>query len=470
METIRYCAELQRAVRGMSLANHMKLTFCGGAGVVTGANYLLETTTTKILVDCGMFQGGHEMKGWNEKPFMYDPKGIDAVILTHAHLDHCGRLPLLYKQGFRGAIYATPPAAELAQLILEDSEGIMKMRALETGMARLYAHEDVTGVEGLWKQTQYQSRQTVGDIEFQLRNAGHILGSAMVEIWADGKKILFTGDLGNEMSPLLPPADVITQADYVVIESAYGNRVHEPVRDRKEQLERAIERVIKNKGVLVIPSLAVERTQEILFDLNALVENAQIPRIPIFIDSPLAIAATEVYQRYQSYFSAQGQEQIKRGDNLFQFPGLTITRSREESKEINNVPPPKVVIAGNGMSTGGRIIYHEQLYLPDPKNILLLVSYQVNGTNGRRLQDGDQVITIGDRQVPVRAQILQALAYSGHADHDQLMAFVQDIERPIQHLFAVQGEDVVAEALVTNIRDEFGINASVPKIGESVEL
>ncbi len=461
---------VESTVRGMILPNHMKLTFCGGAGVVTGANYLLETATTKILVDCGMFQGGHETAGWNQKPFTYDIKKIDAVIITHAHLDHSGRLPLLYKLGYRGPIFTTPPTAELAQLILEDSEEIMKTHAHDTGMLQLYAHADVTGVEGLWKPIEYQARQKVGDIEFQLRNAGHILGSAMVEIWADGKKILFTGDLGNEMSPLLPPADVVTKADYVVIESAYGNRVHEPVRDRKEQLERAIEHVTKNKGVLVIPTLAVERTQEILFDLNTLVENAQIPRLPIFIDSPLAIAATEVYQRYHSYLSAQGQEQIKRGDNLFQFPGLTITKSRDESKKINSVPAPKVIIAGNGMSTGGRIIYHEQLYLPDPKNILLLVSYQVNGTNGRKLQEGSNVIMIGGREVAVRATILQALAYSGHADHDQLMAFVQDIERPIQHIFAVQGEVEAAETLVTDIRDEFGINATVPKLGETVEL
>ena len=437
---------------------------------MTGANYLLETATTKILVDCGMFQGGHETKGWNEKPFTYNPKDIDAVFLTHAHLDHCGRLPMLYKEGFRGAVYATPPAAELAQLILEDSEGIMKMRARETGMALLYGHNDVAGVQRLWKPIEYQARQKVGDIEFQLRNAGHILGSAMVEIWADGKTILFTGDLGNERSPLLPPADVITKADYVIIESAYGNRVHEPVKDRKEQLERAIEHVIKNKGVLIVPSLAVERTQEILYDLNTLVENAHIPTIPVYIDSPLAAAATEIYQRYHSYLSTQGQEQIKNGDNLFQFPGLTITKSRDESKEINSVPPPKVIIAGNGMSTGGRIIYHEQLYLPDPKNTLLLVCYQVNGTNGRKLQNGDATIMIGDRRVPVRAKVLQALAYSGHADHDQLMAFIQDIERPVEHVFAVQGEDEAAQVLVTNIRDEFGINASVPKIGETVEL
>ncbi len=448
----------------------MKLTFCGGAGVVTGANYLLETATTKILVDCGLFQGGAENKGWNQKPFVYDPKQIDAVILTHAHLDHSGRLPLLYKQGYRGPIFATSPTADLAQLVVEDSEEIMTTRAQDGGPAQLYTHADVAGVKTLWKPIQYGIRQDVGDIQFQLRNAGHILGSSMVELWAEGKKLLFTGDLGNEMSPLLPPTDVITQADYVVMESAYGDRVHEPVKDRKEQLERAIEHVVKHRGALVIPSLAVERTQEILYDLNSLVENSRVPRISVYVDSPMAAAATDIYQRYHSYLSKVGQQQIRGGDNIFHFPGLQITRTREDSKKINAAPFPKVIIAGNGMSTGGRIIYHEQLYLPDPKNILLLVSFQVNGTNGRKLQEGASVIRIGDKDVPVRATVLQALAYSGHADHDQLMAFVQDIQRPIQHIFVVQGDDEAAQHLATNIRDEFGINASVPKIGESVEL
>ncbi len=448
----------------------MKITFCGGAGVVTGANYLLETGSTKILIDCGMFQGGHEIAGWNQKPFLYDPKSIDAVILTHAHLDHSGRLPLLYKHGFRGPIYATAPTADLAQLVVEDSEEIMTTRAQEGGPAQLYTHEDVAGVRTLWKLVDYGAREHVGDIEFTLRNAGHILGSSMVECWADGKKILFTGDLGNELSPLLPPADVITQADYVVIESAYGDRVHEPVQDRKQQLERAIEQVITNRGTLLIPSLAVERTQEILYDLNALVENARIPRLPVFIDSPMAAAATDIYQRHHRYLSEVGQGLIRGGDNIFHFPGLAITRTREDSKQINSVPPPKVIIAGNGMSTGGRIIYHEQRYLPDPNNILLLVSYQVNGTNGRKLQEGTKTIRIGDKDVVVRATIAQALAYSGHADHDQLMAFIQDIQHPIKHIFVVQGEDVAAQSLATNIRDEFGVNASVPCIGECVEL
>ncbi|MBI5134845.1 MBL fold metallo-hydrolase [Candidatus Uhrbacteria bacterium] len=448
----------------------MKLTFCGGAGIVTGANYLLETGTTKILVDCGMFQGGAENKGWNQKPFLYDPKTIDAVILTHAHLDHGGRLPLLYKQGYRGPIYATPPTAELAQLVVEDSEEIMTTRAQEGGSAALYSHADVAGVGRLWRLIEYKQRQSVGDVQFQLRNAGHILGSSMVEVWAEGKKLLFTGDLGNELSPLLPPADVIDRADYVIIESAYGDRVHEPVKDRKEQLERAIEHVVKHRGALIIPSLAVERTQEILYDLDTLVEDARVPRIAVYIDSPMAAAATEIYQRHHSYLSAEGQNQIRLGDNIFEFPGLKITRTREESKAINSAPAPKVIIAGNGMSTGGRIIYHEQLYLPDSQNILLLVSYQVNGTNGRQLQEGATHIRIGEKDVPVRATILQALAYSGHADHDQLMAFVQDIQRPIQHIFTVQGDDEAAHVLATNIQDEFGINASVPKIGEVVEL
>jgi len=472
----------------------MRLSFLGGAGVVTGANHLLETDSTKVLVDCGLFQGGRAMAGWNERPFRFDPKSIAAVFVTHAHLDHTGRLPLLYKEGFHGRVIATPPTRELAQIILEDTEEMMhhnsRGRKSEVGSQKLspygrspegreirgrkleplFRKEDVRGVMELFEPVVYGQRGKVGDVEFVLQDAGHILGSAMVELYAQGKKLLFTGDLGNSPSPLLQPTAIVERADYVVIESSYAGRTHEPASARLATLERVVERTVKEGGVLLVPAFALERTQELLYDLNVLVEDHRIPRIPIFVDSPMAISALSVYKRYSEYFSEEGRRRIMAGDELFRFPGLKLTQSKQDSDAIALVPPPKMIIAGNGMSSGGRIVYHEQRYLPDPKNQLLIVSYQVNGTPGRELSEGKKRVRIAGQDIDVRARVEVFTGYSGHADHHQLLSLLSDLERPIQHVFAVQGEKEAAASLVQEVRDRLGIPASAPEDGESVEL
>lgn len=448
----------------------MKLSFLGGAGVVTGANHLLETGSTKVMVDCGLFQGGRAMAGWNERPFRFDPKSIAAVFVTHAHLDHTGRLPILYKEGFRGRVIATPPTRELAEIILADSEEMMHHGRSAKGREPLFSKQDVRGVLELFEPTPYRQRGQIGDVEFVLQDAGHILGSAMVEIFANGKKFLFTGDLGNSPSPLLQPTAIVDQADYVIIESSYAGRTHEPTSARLETLERIVERTVDSGGVLLVPAFALERTQELLYDLNVLVEDQRIPRIPIFVDSPMAIEALSIYKRYSDYFSVEGRARIMAGDELFRFPGLKLTQSKQDSDAIASVPAPKMIIAGNGMSSGGRIVYHEQRYLGDPKNQLLIVSYQVNGTAGRELSEGKKRVRIAGRDIDVRAKVEVFTGYSGHADHHQLLSFLSDIERPVKHVFAVQGEKEAAASLVQEVRDRLGIPASAPQDGETVEL
>jgi len=288
-------------------------------------------------------------------------------------------------------------------------------------------------------------------------------------MWADGKKVVFSGDLGNPPTPLLPPTEKIDEADYVLIESAYGNRVHEDFKERKNILEDQIEHIGSQKGVLMIPIFALERTQELLFELNELIENKRVPHLPIFIDSPLAIAATEVYKKYPDYYNKQAMYLMESGDQLFRFPGLTFTKTVDESRGINNIPAPKVIVAGSGMSNGGRIVHHERRYLSDSHSILLIIGYQVAGTLGRRLLDGAAEVKILGEIVPVRAKITAIGGYSAHADQPKLLDWISHIKN-IKEVFVVQGEEAAANDLASIIRDQLAIKAHAPVLGESVEL
>ncbi|MBU1148882.1 MBL fold metallo-hydrolase, partial [Patescibacteria group bacterium] len=372
----------------------MKLTFHGGARSVTGANYLLEVNKKKYLVECGLTQGGQFAETQNYQPFPYDPKEIEAVFVTHAHIDHIGLLPKLIKDGFAGKIYATLPTKDFAVPILKDAFGIMSDEARERGVEMLYQFSDVERALSYFNGIDYGKKIEVDEnIAVRFRDAGHVLGSAIIEIWAKegrkNRKIVFSGDLGNPPTPLLRPTEFIEEADYILVESTYGNRLHEDKDLRKGLLEDAIEETIASKGVLMIPSFALERTQELLYELNELVENQRIPRVPVFMDSPLAIKLTAVYKKYPKYYNKKAKYLISQGDEIFQFPGLQFTESVTESRKINNMPPPKVIIAGSGMSNGGRILHHERRYLPDPKSRLLIISYQSAGSLGRRLFEGD---------------------------------------------------------------------------------
>ncbi|MEK7650132.1 MAG: MBL fold metallo-hydrolase [Patescibacteria group bacterium] len=444
-----------------------KITFCGGAQEVTGANYLIETEKARILVDCGMFQCPRFCAARNVDEFPYDPSTIDALFVTHAHIDHTGRIPKLFKYGFRGKIFSTIPTKDFGKLMLEDSLGVLEKEASRNGEEAFYAMEDVEGALKLWEGVPYHQRFTVGDVAVTLYEAGHILGSAMMLFEIGDKKVLFTGDLGNTPMPLLNPPESIVGVNIMIIESAYGDRVHEDTGERKVKLERAIEDVAKRGGTLMIPAFALERTQELLYEFNELMEHGRVPRIPVYLDSPLSIRATDVYRKHMSYFSPDAKAIIKGGDDLFDFPGLHRTLTSDESRAINNVRGPKVILAGAGMMTGGRILHHARRYLHDKNSIILFIGYQGAGSIGRRIMDGEHQVNIMGDKVFVNAEVRSIHGYSAHADTNMLLEFVQQSVDTLEKVFVVQGEPSAALFLSQRIRDYLGIPASAPRLGET---
>ncbi len=455
----------------------IKLKFCGGvAGSVTGACYLIETNNTKILVDCGMFQGSRFSEFSNSDPFPFNPKDVSAVIVTHAHIDHSGRLPKLVRDGFGGKLYGTEPTLDFAHTLLNDSEHVIKEEAKREGLQPFYTLKDVAKTFELTNPKKYNEEVVVSeDIRFILRNAGHILGSSIVELFvknSKGKeiKIVFSGDLGNYPAPVIGQTEFIDDADYVLVESAYGDRIHETTKKRKDILEDVIEETINKGGVLMIPAFATERTQELLYELNELVENGRIARVPIFLDSPLAIKITEIYKRHESYFDKKTKHLIETGDDIFNFPGLKFTSDTEESKAIVRHEGAKIIIAGSGMSNGGRIVHHEINYLPDPKNTLLIIGYQVRGSLGRRLLDGEKEVRILGRKVLVRAKIINIGGYSAHADQKQLLNWLSPMRHTAKRIFVVQGEEKAAAALSQHIKDELAAESEAPIMNQEVFL
>jgi len=449
----------------------MKLTFYGAVRQVTGSNFLLEAKKQKILIDCGLHQGSNFCERHNWDPFPYNPKEISAVLVTHPHIDHVGRLPKLYKEGFRGKIYSTFPAKDFANLLLLDSEHVLIQEAEKFKQPFLYGVREIEELMAQWEGVEYHMPITVGNFKATFYNAGHILGSAFILVEAENKKIIFSGDLGNSPAPIIgkreePPADI----DYCLMESTYGNRFHEPQDKRRDVLEDIIEDTVKAGGTLMIPAFAMERTQELLYELNELTENGRIPRVPIFIDSPLAIKLTDVYKNYYRYFDEEAKRLIKSGDSIFNFPGLKMTLTTEESKAINDVPPPKVIVAGAGMSNAGRILHHERRYLSDPRSTILIVGYQAAGSLGRQILDGAKTVRIFGEDVPVRCRIVTASAYSAHADQPQLLSWLAPMRRNLKKLFLVHGEETESLLLSQKIRDELAIDAKIPELGETIEL
>lgn len=446
----------------------MKLTFYGGVKTVTGANYLLEDGSTRVLVDCGLQQGSNfsEKQNWN--PFLYDPSEIDAVFITHSHIDHIGRLPLLVKNGFKGKIYSTPPTKDAAELLMLDSDHILAQTAERLKMPLLFSSEDVKKVMTLWEEVEYYHPVQIGDLEINFYNAGHILGSSFIFAQShkndpeQRRRIVFSGDLGNSPAPLLGDKDLLPETDYCLIESTYGNRIHENLLQRKEILEDIIEDTVKQGGALLIPAFAMERTQELIYELNQLMEQGRVPHCPIFIDSPLAIKLIDVYKKYQKYLSVPIN---------FNFPGIKMTLTTEESKSINDVKPPKIIIAGSGMSHGGRILHHERRYLSDPQSAIVIIGYQATGSLGRQILDGAQTVRIFGEDIPVKCHVKNIPAYSAHADQPQLLNWLRPQKQNLKMVFVAQGEEIESNALSQKIRDEMAVQTETPQeIGAEYNL
>jgi len=449
----------------------MKISFLGAAREVTGSCFLVENNDCRILVDCGMHQGSTVADAENFKDFTFDPKTIDAVIVTHAHLDHVGRLPKLVKEGFTGKIYATPPTIELAKVVLRDAEQVMEDAYKFEYRPKLFELEDVEKTEKFFTPVDYSRKVRLDGLIFRFRDAGHILGSAFVEIEENGgARAAFSGDLGNVHDPILKPTAQLAAQDVLLIESTYGNRLHETVQDRSKQLKQNIINTIKRNGVLIIPAFAIERTQVLLFELNHLVENRLIPPVDIFLDSPMAIKATEIMQDFPQCYNQTALKQVCSGDDIMVFPGLEKTVTRDDSKRINESPRPKVIIAGSGMMNGGRILHHLVRYLGDARSMVLIIGYQASGTLGRRLYNGEKHVEVLSERINVKAEIKSIGAYSAHADQKQLMTWIQQAEQLPKRVYCTHGEEEASAALATRIVEQFGISADVPRIGDTINV
>ncbi|TAL20689.1 MBL fold metallo-hydrolase [Patescibacteria group bacterium] len=447
----------------------MRITFYGAAREVTGSCFLVEAGGKKFLVDCGLFQGARLADARNHEPFPFSPAAIDAVLLTHVHADHSGKIPKLVHEGFTGRVFATGPTAELAVLLWKDNFDIMAYDHSKTGHPPLFDLDDVARAAGQLTKLNYRERLEVAPGVFATWfDAGHVLGSSFILLEADGRRVVFSGDLGNHGAQILYPTESLPTADLLLVEATYGGREHEDPRTRSEKLLRALKETISGGGVLMIPSFAIERTQELLFDLNEIVEKHKIPRVPIFLDSPLAIDALDVYRKYQSWLKMDAVCIVRCGDDFFKFPGLTLTRSREESRKINEAPAPKVIIAGAGMMNGGRIVHHLIRYLPDSRSEVLVIGYQAAGTLGREVLDGNRQVRIFNETVPVRARVRAIGAYSAHADREKLLSWLA-AGKP-KRVAVIHSDAPVADAFAQAIESQLGIKTHLPVLGESIEV
>jgi metallo-beta-lactamase family protein len=459
----------------------MRLEFHGAASGVTGSHLVLDNDGFRIGIDAGLFQGGEGKQ--NRSGFGHDPRSLEALLLTHAHIDHSGRVPLLVKQGFRGPIYSTPATVDLCEIMLKDSAHIMEEEAKresrnggdrnEGPSAPLFTEEDVVWALRRFKPVEYGRRVEMGGLSVVFREAGHILGSAMPEISLGKQKLILSGDLGRPGAPFLCDPEQIAEADWLVLESTYGDREHADRADKAGRGKRLLEIVldtVERGGNVVIPAFAVGRTQEILYELNPYAEAGKLKGIKCFVDSPLAISATAIYQRHAECFDSETSELLRHGDDPLVFPGTRYTRSREDSKAINSVKEPHIVISANGMATGGRVLYHLAHNLERPESTILFVGYQAEGTLGRQLLSGAKTGRIMGREFDVRARIESLDEFSAHADRSEILEWLRGFKRFPAQVFLNHGELDATEALAQTIRQEFEADVVVAKTGESYVL
>jgi metallo-beta-lactamase family protein len=452
------------------------LTFLGGTGTVTGSRYLLESGGARLLLDCGMFQGPKAIRERNWQPFPTPPSSLDAVVLSHAHIDHTGYLPRLLRDGLRGLVYATAPTRDLCAILLPDSARLMEEEASyrnRKGATRyspalpLYTEAEAErAAERIVAVAYDRPLDLPGGATLRLHRAGHILGSALVELSAAGATVLFSGDLGRADPALLPPPTERLAADYVLLESTYGDRLHEE-RDPRPPLATLVRRVAGRRGVIVIPAFAVGRTQEVLLILRELEDAGAIPALPVIVDSPMATDVTALYRHYAEELDP---EILRLGARALHPARLRFTRSVEESKALNALDGPAVIIAGSGMATGGRVLHHLQQRLPDARNAVLLVGYQGEGTRGRLLLDGARTLRIFRRDIRVRAEVATVDAFSAHADADELLDWLRALARPPRRVFLIHGEHAARATLAGRIRGELGWDVALPSYGERAPL
>lgn len=445
--------------------------FFGGVDAVTGSNFLFRAAGKNVLVDCGLYQGEKFADDRNHEAFPFAPNSIDVLLVTHAHIDHIGRIPKLVKEGFVGRIVSTPATRDLGKIMLEDTVRILEHESVRDGRPPIYELSDVWRSLNLWEAREYYEPFQLGESFFcEFKDAGHMLGSAMSFLTLNGTTMVFTGDLGNSPSPLLRDTDPVTGATYLLMESVYGDRNHEERTVRKERLREIITETHKKGGTLLIPVFSLERTQEFLYELNDLIERNALDPIPVFVDSPLGIKATHIYAQYTRYFNDTARGRIAHGDDIFRFPRLTFTDSKQDSMGIWEHKGPKVIMGGSGMLNGGRIVHHVRHYAKDPHSTILLVGYQAAGTPGRRLLEGEKTVRLFGEETHIQSAIRVLNGYSGHKDMDRLLDFVEMGAGTLKKIFVAIGEPKATLFLSQRIRDYLGLDAVVPRPGEMVEL
>ena len=477
----------------------MSVTFLGAAQNVTGSSYAVDVDDTTVLVDCGFYQE-RAFRDRNWAAFPVSPARIKAVLLTHAHLDHCGLLPKLVREGFRGKVYCTPATAEIVQIVLLDSAKIQEEDALIKAKRHaregrrgphpdlpLYTISDAEAVLPFLTPVAYGTPVPVAsNIKASFFEAGHILGSAMIKLDLCAapaasaapaaltapveRTILFTGDLGRCHLPILQDPALCRSADYVVMESTYGDRVHEATQDIPDALARIVNDTRQAGGKVVIPAFAIERTQELIYYLSLLLRVKKIPRLPVFLDSPMAIRVTEVFNRHKELFDEEAKALMGQGNQPYEFPGMTLTAKVEESKAINKVRGPAVIIAGSGMCNGGRIKHHLVNTISRPENTVLFVGYQAMGTLGREILDGAKKVRILGRWYPVRARVEQLQGFSAHADREELLTWLKACDQPPRHVFVTHGEAATALAFAGFVQEKTGWSATAPAYNQRETL
>jgi metallo-beta-lactamase family protein len=465
----------------------IKLAFHGAARNVTGSRYLVSTEHTRILVDCGLYQE-RQLQNRNWDPFPADPRSLDAVVLTHAHVDHVGLLPKLVRDGFAGPVYCTPATAELVRIVLldtahiqvEDAEFKKKRHEREGRQSAfpevpLYNETDALAAIDRLSPVPYEERVHLPQgVDLCLHDAGHILGSSMVQLDigsnGDRRTLLFSGDIGRRNAPIVHDPSLPEHADYVVMETTYGDRVHQPESHVPEEFARVINETRKRRGNIVVPAFAIERTQDILYYLGRLLEKDRIPHIMVFVDSPMAVNVTDVFRHHPELFDEETQALLKKGEHPCDFPGLTMCKSSEASKAINHIEGTVMILAGSGMCTAGRIKHHLANNIDRKQSTVLFVGYQAAGTLGRIILDGAKEVRIHGQIHKVKARIERIEGFSAHADRQELLAWLSAMPRPPRHVFMTHGEPSSSESFAAFVQQQTGWPASVPDYGQEVEL